>query len=81
MRSLIFKSFVGGKCVIEPGVIFMGVRVPDGRYVRAGSVIREQGKADQFPAITKDYPPLKDMNAGVVHVNKSLAEEYLSTEG
>jgi len=31
MRSLIFKSFVGGECVIEPGVILMGVRVADGR--------------------------------------------------
>jgi len=76
MKSLVFRSFVGEKCVIEPGVILMGVRVPDGRYVPAGSVIREQSKADQLPAITEDYP-LKDLNKGVVHVNTSLAKGYL----
>jgi len=79
MKSLVFRSFVGEKCVIEPGVILMGVRVPDGRYVPAGSVIREQGKADQLPAITEDYP-LKDLNKGVVHVNTSLAKGYLSAK-
>jgi carbonic anhydrase/acetyltransferase-like protein (isoleucine patch superfamily) len=79
MKSLVFKSFVGKKCVIEPGVILMGVKVPDGRYVPAGSVIREQSKADQLPPITEDYP-LKDMNKGVLHVNKSLAKGYLSAK-
>jgi len=79
MKSLVFKSFVGEKCVIEPGVILMGVNVSDGRYVPAGSVIREQGKADQLPVITKDYP-LKDMNKGVVHVNTSLAKGYLTAK-
>jgi carbonic anhydrase/acetyltransferase-like protein (isoleucine patch superfamily) len=43
MQSLVFKSFVGKGCVLEPGVILMGVSVPDGRYVPAGSVIRTQG--------------------------------------
>src|SRR5512136_2994562 len=33
MKALVFRSFVGEKCVIEPGVILMGVRVPDGRHV------------------------------------------------
>jgi carbonic anhydrase len=79
MKSLVFKSLVGKKCVIEPGVILMGVTVPDGRYVPAGSVIRDQGKADQLPAITDDYP-FKDLNKGVVHVNTSLAKGYLSAK-
>jgi carbonic anhydrase len=79
MKSLIFKSFVGEKCVIEPGVILMGVTVPDGRYVPAGSVIKEQEEADHLPAITDDYP-LKDMNKGVVHVNTSLAKGYLAAK-
>ncbi len=79
MKSLVFKSFVGKKCVIEPGVILMGVRVPDGRYVPAGSVVREQRKADQLPVITDDYA-LKDMNKGVIHVNTSLAKGYLSAK-
>ena len=77
MKSLVFKSFVGKQCVIEPGVILLGVTVPDGRYVPAGSVIRTQEQADQLPVITDDYP-FKTLNKGVVHVNTALAREYLA---
>ncbi len=76
MKALVFKSFVGKNCVIEPGVILMGVKVPDGRYAEAGAIIKNQHDADNLPAITDNYP-LKDMNNGVVHVNVSLAREYL----
>jgi carbonic anhydrase len=79
MKSLVFRSFVGEKCVIEPGVILMGVRVPDGRFVPGGCVIREQVKADQLPVVTENYP-LKDLNKGVVHVNTALAKGYLSAK-
>lgn len=78
MKSLVFKSYVGEKCVIEPGVILMGVTVPDHRYVPAGSVVRTQEEADNLPEITEDYP-MKEMNRGVVHVNTSLAKAYLKT--
>jgi carbonic anhydrase/acetyltransferase-like protein (isoleucine patch superfamily) len=78
MKVLVFKSFVGKNCVIEPGVILMGVKVADGRYVPAGSVVKSQSDADALPVITPDYP-LKDMNKGVLHVNKALAEGYLAT--
>jgi carbonic anhydrase/acetyltransferase-like protein (isoleucine patch superfamily) len=77
MKVLVFKSFVGKNCVIEPGVILMGVKVPDGRYVSAGSIIKTQLEADNLPAITLDYP-MKDMNKGVLHVNKALAKGYLT---
>jgi len=73
----VFKSFVGKNCVIEPGAILMGVRVADKSYVPAGSVVKTQADADNLPLITEDYP-LKDMNKGVLHVNKSLAKGYLS---
>jgi carbonic anhydrase/acetyltransferase-like protein (isoleucine patch superfamily) len=79
MKVLVFKSFVGKKCVIEPGAILMGVAVPDNRYVHAGSVIKTQEQADQLPVIMEDYP-LKNMNRGVVHVNTSLAKGYLSAK-
>ncbi|MDY0263257.1 carbonic anhydrase [Syntrophotalea acetylenica] len=78
MKSLVFKSFVGKKCVIEPGAIIMGVTVEDGRYVPAGSIIRSQEEADALPKITDDYP-FKDMNKGVVHVNTALARQYLAS--
>jgi len=77
MKVLVFKSYVGRKCVIEPGVILMGVKVADGRYVPAGSVIKTQAEADALPVITDTYP-LKDMNKGVLHVNKALAKGYLA---
>ena len=77
MKVLVFKSFVGRSCVIEPGVILMGVKIPDGRYVPAGSIIKTQLDADNLPAITLDYP-MKDMNKGVLHVNKALAKGYLA---
>jgi carbonic anhydrase/acetyltransferase-like protein (isoleucine patch superfamily) len=77
MKVLVFKSFVGKNCVIEPGVILMGVKVADGRYVPAGSVVKTQTEADALPIITQEYP-LKDMNKGVLHVNKALAKGYLA---
>jgi carbonic anhydrase len=75
MKSLVFRAKIGNKCVIEPGCIIMGVTVPSGRYVPAGTTLNDQSKADAMPAITETYP-LKDLNAGVVHVNTSLAEGY-----
>jgi carbonic anhydrase/acetyltransferase-like protein (isoleucine patch superfamily) len=77
MKVLVFKSFVGKNCVIEPGVILMGVKVADGRYVPVGSVIKTQSEADMLPTITPNYP-MKDMNKGVLHVNKALAKGYLA---
>jgi carbonic anhydrase/acetyltransferase-like protein (isoleucine patch superfamily) len=76
MKVLVFKSFVGNNCVIEPAAVVMGVKIPDGRYVEAGAVIRKQADADNLPVITDDYP-MKEMNKGVIHVNVSLAREYL----
>ena len=77
MKVLVFRSHVGKSCVLEPGVILMGVSVPDRCYVPAGSVIRNQEQAEKLPGITDDYP-LKNLNKGVVHVNTSLAKGYLS---
>jgi carbonic anhydrase len=75
MQALVFKATVGSGCVIEPGCIVMGVNVPDGRYVPAGTVLKKQDDADSLPSITADYP-LKDLNKGVVHVNTALADGY-----
>ncbi|MEN6331397.1 MAG: carbonic anhydrase [Smithella sp.] len=79
MKSLVFKSFVGKNCVLEPASVLMGVKVADGRYVPAGSVIKTQADADNLPVITDSYP-MKDMNAGVIHVNVNLARGYLAAE-
>ncbi len=75
MKTLVFKSAVGTGCVIEPGCIIMGVTVPDGRYVPAGTVLKTQKDADSLPVIDENYP-MKDMNKGVIHVNTALADGY-----
>ncbi|MBN1534239.1 MAG: carbonic anhydrase [Spirochaetes bacterium] len=78
MKVLIFRASVGSNCVVEPGCILMGVAVKDGKYVPAGTVLKDQADADALPDITANYP-LKDLNKGVVHVNTSLAEQYKKT--
>jgi carbonic anhydrase/acetyltransferase-like protein (isoleucine patch superfamily) len=78
MKSLVFRSRVGRFCVLEPGVILMGVTVADHRYVPAGSVVKTQEQADSLPEITDAYP-LRQLNAGVVHVNRALARGYLAS--
>jgi carbonic anhydrase/acetyltransferase-like protein (isoleucine patch superfamily) len=75
MQSLVFKAYVGTGCVVEPGCIVMGVKVPDGRCVPAGTVLKKQEDADNLPVITDDYP-LRGLNKEVVHVNTSLADGY-----
>lgn len=79
MKVLVFKSYVGKNCVLEPGVILLGVKVPDGRYVPAGSVVNDQKQADALPVITDSYA-FKDLNKGVVHVNTALAKGYLAAK-
>lgn len=79
MKTLVFRSFIGSGCVIEPGVILMGVKVPDHRYAPVGSVISTQEQADKLPEITENYS-MKDLNKGVVHVNTRLAKGYLAAK-
>ena len=75
MKALVFKARVGKNCVLEPGCLLMGVKVEDGRYVPAGTVLREQAQADKMPVITDHYP-LCGMNEKVVRVNTRLADGY-----
>lgn len=75
MKVLVFKAKVGKNCVVEPGCILMGVTVPEGRYVPAGTTLTKQEEADNLPVISDTYP-FKDLNKGVVHVNTNLADGY-----
>jgi carbonic anhydrase/acetyltransferase-like protein (isoleucine patch superfamily) len=76
MQSFLFRSRIGKGCVVEPKCLLMGVHVPEGRYVPAGSLVKEQKEADALPVIDDKYP-LKELNSGVVRVNIELAEGYL----
>lgn len=75
MQALVFKATVGKGCVLEPRALVMGVTIPDGRYVPAGAVIRNQEDADALPVIDESYP-LRALNEKVVHVNDAFAVGY-----
>lgn len=75
MQAFVFKSEIGDNVVLEPCAKVMGVKIPSGRYVPAGEVIKTQEQADKLPLITPDYA-MKSLNADVVHVNKQLNEGY-----
>lgn len=75
MQALVFRAEVGEGCVLEPRALVMGVKVPPGRYVPAGAVVRTQAEADALPKIDASYP-FAQINDGVLHVNHALAEGY-----
>ncbi|AKB79026.1 Carbonic anhydrase [Methanosarcina horonobensis HB-1 = JCM 15518] len=75
MQALVFKAKVGNNCVLEPTSAAIGVTIPDGRYVPAGTVITSQVEADKLPKVTDDYA-YRHTNEGVVYVNTNLAEGY-----
>lgn len=80
MQAFVFKAQIGKNCVIEPGAkVLGGVKVPDGRYVPAGTIVKSQEEADKLPVITDAYP-FKNLNKGVLHVNEQLAEGYLKAQ-
>ncbi|MBI5947204.1 MAG: carbonic anhydrase [Chloroflexi bacterium] len=76
MQALVFKSVIGKNVVIEPGAKVIGVTVPEGRYIPAGSVVTKQSDADALPMITESYP-FATLNDGVLHVNEAFADAYL----
>lgn len=76
MQSLVFKATIGENVVIEPGSKIIGVNIPAGRYVPAGSVVTTQEQADRLPEITPEYP-FATLNDGVLHVNHEFADAYL----
>jgi carbonic anhydrase/acetyltransferase-like protein (isoleucine patch superfamily) len=75
MQALVFKSHVGRGSVVEPAAAVIGVDVPPGRYVPAGSTLTDQAAADRLPKITSSYA-MREINRAVVHVNTALADAY-----
>lgn len=75
MQAFVFKSKIGNNCVLEPTSAAIGVTVPDGRYVPAGTVVTSQAEVDKLPEVTDDYA-YKHTNEAVVYVNVHLAEGY-----
>lgn len=79
MQSLVFKSKIGHKCVIEPGSVVIGVELDDEVYVPAGTVITsEEDIAKYVRKINWQTYTYKGTNHAVVHVNTALAAGYLA---
>lgn len=76
MQAFVFKATIGNGVVIEPTAKVIGVTIPEGRYVPAGTVLTKQEDADNLPVIDKDYT-FAHLNHEVVKVNKELAEGNL----
>ncbi|MGP8320852.1 MAG: DapH/DapD/GlmU-related protein [Methanosarcinaceae archaeon] len=75
MQSFVFEATVGNNCVLEPICAVIGVTIPDGRYVPAGTVVTTQAQANTLPVITGDYA-YKITNEAVVNASKQLAKKY-----
>ena len=75
MKALIFKAHIGRGSVVEPAANVIGVTVPPGRYVKAGTTITDQATANALPVITESYA-FRSLNDAVVHVNTSFADAY-----
>jgi carbonic anhydrase/acetyltransferase-like protein (isoleucine patch superfamily) len=79
MQVLLLRATVGNYCVVEPRSTVIGVNIPDGHYVPAGSVITAQEQADRLPLITVDYA-MREFNEEVVEVNIELCRGYLKRD-
>jgi carbonic anhydrase len=75
MQAFVFKAKVGNNCVLEPKSAAIGVTIPDGRYISAGTVITNQADAENLPVISDGYGYQKT-NEAVVYVNTNLAKGY-----
>ncbi len=75
MQALVFRAHIGKGAILEPAVKVIGVNVPAGRYVPAGSVVTSQAAADALPQISFSYG-LRELNRASVHVNTRLADGY-----
>ncbi|MCP4007014.1 MAG: hypothetical protein GY725_22775 [bacterium] len=73
MQSLVSHSRIGVGSVIEPAARVIGVEIPPGRYVSAGSLVSTQEMANSLPRITFSYD-LHGINREVVSLNTQLAE-------
>ncbi len=72
-KAVVHDAVVGRHCFLGIGAIVVGVEVPDGRFVPAGSVIDNQDKVDALPLVVEAH---RHFNEDVVDVNRGLAVAY-----
>ena len=76
MKSLIFNAKVGSNVSIGVfSLVTNGVVIPDNKFVPPGSQILTQAQADALPSRIGSGA-YENINKGVLHVNKDLADAY-----
>ncbi len=75
MQALVMRAHRGAGSAIEPGARVIGVEVPAGRYVPAGTSIETQEAARALPKITESYD-WRDAHRAMVLANTRLADVY-----
>lgn len=76
MKSLIFNAKVGSNVAIGVySLVTNGVVIPDNKFVPPGSQILTQAQADALPSRIGSGA-YENINKGVLHVNKDLADAY-----
>ena len=78
MKSLVFNAKVGNNVAIGVfSLVTNGVVIPDNKFVPPGSQILTQAEADALPSRIGSGA-YENINKGVLHVNKDLADAYNS---
>jgi SulP family sulfate permease len=72
-KATVHDAVLGAGCYVGIGASVVGVRVPPGRYVRHGTVVDTQERADALPEATEAQ---RHFNDDVVSVNRGLARAY-----
>ncbi len=76
MKSLIFNAKVGSNVAIGVySLVTNGVVIPDNKFVPPGSQVLTQAQADALPSRIGSGA-YENINNGVLHVNKDLADAY-----
>jgi len=80
MKSLVFNAKVGSNVAIGVfSLVTNGVVIPDNKFVPPGSQILTQAEADALPSRIGSGA-YENINKGVLHVNKDLADAYNSND-
>jgi len=75
MKSFIFNAKIGKRVAIGvSSTITNGVKIPDNKFVRPGTIVTTQAQADALPA--RVGSPYGKINSAVLHVNQELAKGY-----
>lgn len=76
-KAVVHDSVVGAHCSVGIGAVVVGVEIPDGKFVPAGSIIDSAEKVANLPDATDAH---HEFNHDVVDVNRGLAAAYHEDE-